>query len=103
MTASGTPSPSTGLAATSSTPPTAHQGTVSGLTVGQKAGIGVGGAIAWFALMGLLFWFWWRRRRTREDAGFAMEKPGEGILAAPREMDAVESRQRMELGSRTRQ
>ena len=102
-TASGTPSPSTGLAATSSTSPSAAQGTVSGLSGGQKVGIGVGGAIAWFTLMGLFFWFWWRRRRTREISGFAMEKPGEGILTAPGQMDAVDSRQRMELDSRTRQ
>ena len=59
--------------------PIASSKAPSGLDKGQKAGIGVGGAIVWFTLMGLVFWFWWRRRPSRQNAGFELGKPNGGV------------------------
>lgn len=100
--------------------PVVSSNSPSGLNAGQKAGIGVGGAIAWFALMGLLFWFWWRRRRSRKNAGFEAEKPSEGTSgissneglptdpAGPTELEArpdimLDSKHNVELDSWARQ
>ncbi|KAL8645813.1 MAG: hypothetical protein Q9226_007130 [Calogaya cf. arnoldii] len=80
--ASTPPSLSASATETSENPessPIASSKAPSGLDMGQKVGIGVGGAIAWFTLMGLAFWFWWRRRSSRQNAGFELEKPNEGV------------------------
>lgn len=113
-------SPPSSTPASSESFPVVSSDSPSGLNAGQKAGIGVGGAIAWFALMGLLFWFWWRRRWSRKNAGFEAEKPSEGTSgissneglptdpAGPRELEArpdimLDSKQHVELDSRARQ
>ncbi|KAL8664366.1 MAG: hypothetical protein Q9168_007918 [Polycauliona sp. 1 TL-2023] len=91
--ASATPPSSAGSSAASPTPS-------GGLSGGQKAGIGVGGAIAWFSLMALLYWFWWRRRRGRKNAGFEPEKPSLKPPAARTALLEEEKPNHLELDSK---
>lgn len=75
-------------------PPTSSP-TASGLSSGEKAGIGVGAALGGLAICASALFFFWRRRRRNQkrspsptaDPGGKAELPGEGREAHTDELD----------------